>query len=388
MGSDHHSASKGHPSAGRPDGRVVMEISRGAALVQDQPPDAIGSPGLELVWSKLAAPAPRAGLLPRASLQSLLEVGLRAKLCLRGRSGRLRQDDPARPVAGGSRRAPGGLGLVGRGRRRPHTLLGLCGRGAAHRRAGRGGKCARRPGPPERGPVPDGPAGTAQRAEQRSELPLFLVLDDYHLITNPTCHQTLTFFLDHLPADVHVVLSTRSDPPLPLARMRARGELAEIRVADLQFTDEEALALLNGPMGLQLGTDDVAASGRADRGLGGRAGPGRSVASRPAGPQRLHRLVPWRQPPCRRLPERGGAGPPTGHHQEVPAGHLGPGAPVRPVVRRRAGGRRVGRAAGASWNAPICSWCRWMIGVSGIAIITCSRSCSAWSSTAGSLGCW
>src|SRR5215218_4988266 len=87
--------------------------------------------------------------------------------------------------------------------------------------------------------------------------PLFLVLDDYHLITNPTCHQTLTFFLDHLPADVHLALSGRTDPPLPLARMRARGEMAEIRVADLQFTDEEAMALLNASMGLQLTAEDV-----------------------------------------------------------------------------------------------------------------------------------
>jgi LuxR family maltose regulon positive regulatory protein len=87
--------------------------------------------------------------------------------------------------------------------------------------------------------------------------PLFLVLDDYHLITNPTCHQALTFFLDHLPVGVQVVLATRVDPPLPLARMRARGEMAEIRVADLQFTDEEATALLNGSMRLQLATDEV-----------------------------------------------------------------------------------------------------------------------------------
>ena len=53
--------------------------------------------------------------------------------------------------------------------------------------------------------------------------PLVLVLDDYHLITDASCHQTLGWFLDHLPAAVHVVLSTRLDPPLPLARMRARG---------------------------------------------------------------------------------------------------------------------------------------------------------------------
>jgi LuxR family transcriptional regulator, maltose regulon positive regulatory protein len=86
---------------------------------------------------------------------------------------------------------------------------------------------------------------------------LVLVLDDYHLVTNPTSHQVLGFFLDHLPADVHVALSTRSDPPLPLARMRARGELTELRVAELEFTGEEASALLNGSMGLQLATEDV-----------------------------------------------------------------------------------------------------------------------------------
>ena len=86
---------------------------------------------------------------------------------------------------------------------------------------------------------------------------LVLVLDDYHLVTNATCHQTLGFFLDHLPAGVHVALSTRADPPLPLARMRARRELAEIRFAELEFTAEEASALLNGSMGLQLATEDV-----------------------------------------------------------------------------------------------------------------------------------
>src|SRR4029450_2548039 len=70
------------PCVGRPGARVVMEVPRVFPSVQDQPPDAIDSPGLELVASKLAAPVPRAGLLPRASLQSLLEIGLGAKLCL------------------------------------------------------------------------------------------------------------------------------------------------------------------------------------------------------------------------------------------------------------------------------------------------------------------
>src|SRR4030095_17139958 len=58
--------------------------------------------------------------------------------------------------------------------------------------------------------------------------PLVLILDDYHLITEASCHQTLGWFLDHLPAAVHVVVSTRLDPPLALARMRAPGELGEL----------------------------------------------------------------------------------------------------------------------------------------------------------------
>jgi LuxR family transcriptional regulator, maltose regulon positive regulatory protein len=87
--------------------------------------------------------------------------------------------------------------------------------------------------------------------------PLFLVLDDYHLVTNSACHRTLSFFLDHLPTGVHVAMSSRADPPLQLARMRARGELAELRVAELRFTREEASALLNTSMGLQLAADEV-----------------------------------------------------------------------------------------------------------------------------------
>jgi LuxR family maltose regulon positive regulatory protein len=87
--------------------------------------------------------------------------------------------------------------------------------------------------------------------------PLVLVLDDYHLVADATCHRTLGLLLQELPAGVHLVLSSRADPPLPLARMRARGELAELRAADLQFSAEEAAELLNGSMGLALAGGDV-----------------------------------------------------------------------------------------------------------------------------------
>ena len=86
---------------------------------------------------------------------------------------------------------------------------------------------------------------------------LLLMLDDYHLISSPTCHRTLGFFIDHQPANVQVVLSTRADPPLPLARLRASGELTELRIADLEFTSAEATTLLNQSMGLELTTQQT-----------------------------------------------------------------------------------------------------------------------------------
>ncbi len=88
---------------------------------------------------------------------------------------------------------------------------------------------------------------------------LLLVLDDYHVITSPEVHDGMTFLLEHQPPQLHLVLATRADPPLPLARMRARGELIEVRAAELRFTAEESAAYLNGPMGLQLSERDVAA---------------------------------------------------------------------------------------------------------------------------------
>ena len=88
---------------------------------------------------------------------------------------------------------------------------------------------------------------------------LVLVLDDYHLVETPEVHDGMTFLLGHQPPRLHVVLSTRVDPPLPMARMRARGRLVEVRAADLRFTSEEAAAYLNGPMDLGLSDDDVAA---------------------------------------------------------------------------------------------------------------------------------
>jgi LuxR family transcriptional regulator, maltose regulon positive regulatory protein len=226
------------------------------ARADHHPPATTGSRSPALVWSKLVPPAPRAGLVTRAGLLSLLQDRLEAKLCLLD--------------------APAGFGKT--------TLLtqwqAACGRGrVAWVSLDEGDN------DPTRfwlyvvealRTVEGGVGMAALQALQRTSLDhervvlasllndlrgvassLVLMLDDYHLITNPTCHQTLTFLLDHLPVGVHVVLATRVDPPLPLARMRARQELSELRVAELQFTGEEAFALLNASMGLQLTAEDL-----------------------------------------------------------------------------------------------------------------------------------
>jgi LuxR family transcriptional regulator, maltose regulon positive regulatory protein len=86
-----------------------------------------------------------------------------------------------------------------------------------------------------------------------------LILDDYHLITTPAIHATITFLLDHLPAHLHLILLTRADPPLPLTRLRTRGELTELRAADLRFTTDEATAFLTVMMGLPLTSGEVVA---------------------------------------------------------------------------------------------------------------------------------
>ena len=86
-----------------------------------------------------------------------------------------------------------------------------------------------------------------------------LVLDDYHLIEPQEIHDALAFLLEHLPPQLHLVIATREDPQLPLARLRARGQLVELRAAALRFTSSEAAAFLNQAMGLDLSAEDIAA---------------------------------------------------------------------------------------------------------------------------------
>ncbi len=89
--------------------------------------------------------------------------------------------------------------------------------------------------------------------------PFLLVLDDYHVTEAPAVDAALTFLLEHLSAQMHLVIATREDPQLPLARLRARGQMTELRATDLRFTAGEAATFLNQVMGLDLAAADVTA---------------------------------------------------------------------------------------------------------------------------------
>jgi LuxR family maltose regulon positive regulatory protein len=88
---------------------------------------------------------------------------------------------------------------------------------------------------------------------------IIIVLDDYHLIDSEPVHGAVSFLLEHMPENVRLVISGRTDPPLPLSRLRARNQVTELRAADLRFTSEEAAAFLNDVMGMTLSVGDVSA---------------------------------------------------------------------------------------------------------------------------------
>lgn len=95
---------------------------------------------------------------------------------------------------------------------------------------------------------------------------MIFVLDDYHAIDSSEIDDALTFLLDHLPPQFHLVIATREDPQVPLARLRVRGQLTEVRIADLRFTAEESADFLNQMMNLSLSKEDVIALERRTEG--------------------------------------------------------------------------------------------------------------------------
>src|SRR5579859_265895 len=112
-------------------------------------------------------------------------------------------------------------------------------------------------------PPPPTVAVVSELINQVAALPgsLVLVLDDYHVIGAPPIHEALAYLLDHQPDRLRLVITTRADPPLPMARRRSRGQLTELRAADLRFTPDEAAAFLTQALGPWLSPQDITALG-------------------------------------------------------------------------------------------------------------------------------
>jgi LuxR family maltose regulon positive regulatory protein len=217
-------------------------------------PAGVAMSGQEVLATKLHVPTRQPGFVARRRLMEALSEGLarrRVLVC-----------------------APAGFGktalLAGwaRGAGRPVAWLGLDAGDSDPARFWRYALAAldrALPGLAGRvGPPPPGSPGgvvTAlinELASKPGDAEVVVVLDDYHLVDSEPVHESVALLLENLPPGLRVVISGRADPPLPLARLRARGQLAELRAADLRFTGQEAAALLGEAAGPGLPTVTVA----------------------------------------------------------------------------------------------------------------------------------
>ncbi len=212
-----------------------------------------------LLATKLHVPRPQPGFVPRPRLVEALGEGLARRLILvcapagSGKTALLADWAPSdhRPVAWLSLDAADNDPV----RFWRHTVAAL-----DRARPGIGERVGLLLGPPA--PASFEGLVTAlinDLAAQPGDGEVLLVLDDYHLIDARPVHASLAFLLEHLPPGLHLVLASRADPPLPLARLRAGGQLAELRTADLRFSAEETAALLRESAGADLPAAAVAA---------------------------------------------------------------------------------------------------------------------------------
>ncbi len=212
-----------------------------------------------LLATKLHVPRPQPGFVPRPRLVEALDEGLARRLILvcapagSGKTALLADWAPSgnRPVAWLSLDAADNDPV----RFWRHTVAAL-----DRARPGIGERVGLLLGPPA--PASFEGLVTAlinELAAQRGGGEVLLVLDDYHLIDAQPVHASLAFLLEHLPPGLHLVLASRADPPLPLARLRAGAQLAELRTADLRFSAEEAATLLRESAGADLPAAAVAA---------------------------------------------------------------------------------------------------------------------------------
>ena len=205
---------------------------------------------------------------------------------------------------------------------------------------------------------------------------LLLILDDYHLIEAPDVHEGMTFLLEHRPPQLHVVLATRTDPPLPLARMRARGQLVRGAGGGPSLHRRGVRGVPQRPDGTRAQRGRPRGAGRAHRRVDRCPAAGRAVDAGARRRQRVHRRVRRRRPLRRGLSRRGGPRPPARRRPRLPAPDVDPRAAHRPALRRGHGtGRRQGDPAWRS-SAPTCSSSRSTTGGSGTGTTTCSPTSS------------
>src|SRR6266567_3072236 len=231
----------------------------GRSLMADPPVAASAGVAMSgqdvLLATKLHVPRPQPGFVPRRRLVQALGEGLargRVLVCAPAGSGKTAL-----------------LADWARGGGRPVAWLGLDGGDSDPARFWRYAVAALDRARPELagrvGPLPPGSfeglvtALINELAADPGPDEVLLVLDDYHLVDSGPVHESVAFLLENLPSGLRVVVSGRADPPLPLARLRARGQLAELRAADLRFTPEEAAALLGETAGPDLPGTAVAA---------------------------------------------------------------------------------------------------------------------------------
>jgi len=223
-----------------------------------------------LLATKLHVPGPQPGFVPRRRLVQALGEGLargRVLVCAPAGSGKTALlADWAR----GGGRPVAWLGLDA-GDSDPDRFWRYTVAALDQARPGLAGRVGPLLGPPP----PRSFEGLAtalinELAAQPGDGEVVLVLDDYHLVDSGPVHESVAFLLENLPPGLRVVVSGRADPPLPLARQRGRGQLAELRAAELRFTDQEAAALLGETAGP--GLPEAAVAALVDRTEGWAAG--------------------------------------------------------------------------------------------------------------------
>lgn len=212
---------------------------------------------LPILTIKLFAPLPRPNLVHRAELIERLNAGLHRRLTLISAPAGFGKTTLVSDWIAGCARPAAWLSLDERDNDPPRFLMYLI--AAVQRIAGHVGagmlQALQSPQPPP----PDTVLMLLLNDIATLSHPFVLVLDDYHVIESPAVDQALTLLLEHLPPPMHLVIATREDPPLPLARFRARDQVTELRAADLRFTRSEVATFLTEMMGLRLSADHIAA---------------------------------------------------------------------------------------------------------------------------------